>query len=176
MATMKKQAKATAVEKGTFYECVWCGKEGTDSPCYSNSKKSVCGRMVETEKKEFCSVKCHHIYSVETNRRKVIYDIDFANMILADIKEMIAEYIEQGEKLPSRVLQTAKLVNIFKKVLTFIVSGDKLSARKLYDEKKEIVTDCAEDLLADEVWGDLYMFFINRFVEIAELMRDEVSV
>ena len=173
---MKKQAKATAVEKGTFYECVWCGKEGTNAPCYSVTKKVVCGRAVETGNKYFCSDKCQHIHCVEHNRRKLIEGIDFANEGIDKVKDVVAECIQEGIKIPPPILQMAKLINIFKKVLTFIVSGDKPSARKLYDEKKEIVTDYTEDLLADKLWRDMYMFFINRFVELDGLMSDEVSV
>jgi hypothetical protein len=176
MATMKKQAKATAVEKGTFYECVWCGKEGTNAPCYSTTKRVVCGRAVEQGKKYFCSEKCQHISCSEHNRRQMILDIDWANKNLGDIKKIVADFIKEGEKIPLALLQLAKLLNIYKKVLTFIVSGDKSSARKLYDEKKESVTDCTEDLLVDEVWGKLYMFFINRFAELDGMMSDGVSV
>jgi predicted nucleic acid-binding Zn ribbon protein len=176
MATMKKQAKATAVKKGTFYECVWCGKEGTNAPGYSITNKVVCGRVVETGKKYFCSDKCQRIYCSEHNRRKVIEAIDFANEALDKVKNVVADFIEEGDKIKPVLLQTAKLLNIYKKVLTFIVSGDKPSARKLYDEKKAIVTDCAEDLLADEVWGDLYMFFINRFAELDGVMSDDCSI
>jgi len=175
-STMKKQAKATAVEKGTFYECVWCGKEGTNAPCYSDVNKVVCGRMVEQGKKYFCSEKCQYIACTEHNRNEIIKDIDFANKILGDIKKIVTTFIKGGEKIPPLLLQNAKLINIHKKVLTFIVSGDKPSARKLYNEKKEIVTDCAEDLLADESWGKLYMFFINRFAEIDNMLSDECSV
>jgi len=176
MATMKKQAKATAVKKGTFYECFWCGKEGTNAPYYSDVNKVVCGRMVEKGKKYFCSAKCQHISCSEHNRRTVIDCIDFANGALVRIKDAVADLIKEGIKIPPPLLQTAKLINIFKKVLTFLISGDKPSARKLYDEKKEIVTDCTEDLLADKVWGDMYMVFINWFAELDGLMSDEVSV
>ena len=175
MATMKKQAKATAVKKGTFYECVWCGKEGTNAPYYSDVSKVVCGRMVEKGKKYFCSAKCQHISCSEHNRREIIKDIDFTNEVLADTKKIVASFIKEGNKISPSLLQFAKLINIYKKVLTFIVSRDKPSARKLYDEKKAIVTDCAEDLLADKVWGQLYMFFINRFAEVDGVINNDVS-
>ena len=175
MATMKKQAKAKAVEKGTFYECVWCGQEGTNAPYSSTTKRVVCGRAVEQGKKYYCSAKCQHIYCVENNRRKVIAAIDFTNETLDMIKAVVAESIEEGEKINPIVLQCAKLVNIFKKALTLIVSGDKSSARKLYDEKKALITDCAEDMLADKVWGDMYMFFINRFAEVDGMLHDDCS-
>ena len=175
MATMKKHAKATAVKKGTYYECGWCGKEGTNTP-YSSIKKSVvCGRAVEKEKRSFCSAKCQHIDCVESNRREGIAAIDFTNEALDIIKLAVAEYIEKGCKINPVVLQMAKLLNIHKKVLTFIISGDTPSARKLYDEKKAIVTDCAEDVLADEVWGEVYMFFINRFAELDGMMTGDCS-
>ena len=175
MATMKKQAKAKAVEKGTFYECGWCGKEGTNTPYNSISKKVVCGRAVEGATTYFCSAKCQHIYCVEHNRRKVIAAIDFTNEALDMVKDVVAESIKEGEKINPIVLQCAKLINIHKKVLTFIVSGDKSSARKLYDEKKAIVTDCAEDVLADKEWADVYMFFINRFAEVDGMLSGKCS-
>ena len=175
MATMKKQAKATAVKKGTYYECGWCGKEGTNTPYSSTTNGVVCGRLVEEGKTYFCSAKCQHIHCAEHNRRHVIESIDFTNESLDIIKIAVAEYIEKGCKINPVILQMAKLLNIHKKVLTFIVSGDKSSARKLYDEKKTIVTDCAEDVLADEVWGELYMFFINRFAELDGMMTDDCS-
>jgi predicted nucleic acid-binding Zn ribbon protein len=173
---MKKQAKAKAVEKGTFYECGWCGKEGTNAPCGSDVKKVVCGRMVEEGKNYFCSEKCQHIYCGESNRREIIRDIDFANEILDDIKKIVADFIKEGEKISPPLLQMAKLLNIYKKVLTLIISGDKPSARKLYNEKKAIVTDCAEDLLADKVWTQLYMVFINKFAELDELLSNDCSI
>lgn len=176
MATMKKQAKAKAVEKGTFYECVWCGQEGTNAPYSSTTKRVVCGRAVEQGKKYYCSAKCQHIYCVENNRRKVIAAIDFTNEALGMVKNGVAVSINEGEKINSVILQMAKLLNIFKKVLTFIVSGDKSSARKLYDEKKAIVTDCAEDVLADKEWADVYMFFINRFAELDGILASNCSV
>jgi len=176
MTTMKKQAKAKAVEKGTFYECGWCGKEGTNAPCGSDVKKVVCGRMVEEGKNYFCSEKCQNIYCVESNRRILISDIDFANKILGDIKKIVTSFIKEGEKIPPLLLQLAKLLNIFKKVLTFVISGDKPSAQKLYDEKKEIVTDYTEDLLADKVWGDSYMVFINKFAILDEVIGDDVPI
>ena len=175
MATMKKQAKATAVKKGTYYECGWCGKEGTNTPYSSTTNEVVCGRAVEKEKNYFCSEKCRHIYCVERNRRKGIEAIDFTNESLDMVKNIVAEYIEEGDKINPIILQMAKLLNIYKKVLTFIVSGDTPSAQKLYDEKKVIVTDCAEDVLADEVWGEMYMFFINRFAELDGMMSDDCS-
>jgi len=175
MATMKKHAKATAVKKGTFYECFWCGKEGTNAPCYSISKIIVCGRAVEKREKPFCSEKCRHIHCAENNRREVIEAIDFANRGLDKVKNLVADFIKEGDKIPPSVLQFAKLLNIYKKVLTFIISGDKPSARKLYDEKKEIVTDCAEDLLADKIWTKLYMYFIDRFAELNEMMTNDCS-
>ena len=175
MATMKKQAKATAVKKGTYYECGWCGKEGTNTPYNSISKKVVCGRAVEGATTYFCSAKCQHIYCAEHNRREVIESIDFTNESLDMVKDVVAESIKEGEKINPIVLQCAKLINIHKKVLTFIVSGDKSSARKLYDEKKELITDYAEDMLADEVWGEMYMFFINRFAEVDGMLSDDCS-
>ena len=175
MATMKKQAKATAVKKGTFYECGWCGKEGTNTPYSSTTNEVVCGRAVEKEKRSYCSAKCQHIYCVENNRREAIEAIDFANESLDMLKNVVAEYIEKGCKIDPVILQMAKLLNIYKKLWMFIVSGDMPSARKLYDEKKAIVTDCAEDVLADKVWGETYMFFINKFAEFDGVMTKACS-
>ena len=173
---MKKQAKAVAVEKGTFYECSWCGAEGTNAPCSSTRQEIMCGRSVEKETSYFCSAKCQNISCSEQNRRQVISGIDFANEILDDIKKVVADYIKKGVKINPCILQMAKLYNIYKKVMTFIISGDKPSARKLYDEKKAIVTDCAEDLLADKVWEKLYMFFIDKFAELDELLNNDCSI
>ena len=175
-STMKKEAKAEAVAKGTFYECGWCGKEGTDAPYESISRRTVCGRTSKTGTKPFCSEKCRRISCVETNRRIVLEAIDATNMALDIIKTGMAEFIKHGKKIDPVLLQVAKLFNICKKVLTLIVSGDKPSARKLYDEKKATVTDCSEDVLAHEVWSKLYMSFINEFAEIDEMMRDECLV
>jgi predicted nucleic acid-binding Zn ribbon protein len=175
MATMKKQAKATAVKKGTYYECGWCGKEGTNAPCCSSINKVVCGRLVENGKHYFCSAKCQNIYCAESNRREVIECIDYTNEVLDDIKKCMSYSIKHGEKIDPVLLQVTKLTNIYKKVLTLIVSRDKSSARKLYNEKKAIVTDCAEDVLASEEWGELYMFFINRFAELNEMMDDSCA-
>ena len=173
MATMKKAAKAAAVKKGTFYECGWCGKEGTNTPYSSFKTNAVCGRMVGGEKKYFCSAKCQHIHCAESNRRKVIGTIDFTNNSLDIVKIILAASINEGNKIDPVVLQVAKLLNIYKKVATFIVSGDKSSARKLYDEKKAIVTDCAEDVLATEKWADMYMFFLDRFAELDGMLSRE---
>ncbi len=173
---MKKQAKAKAVKKGTFYECAWCGKEGTNAPTYSIMKRVICGRAVEVKKNYFCSDKCHHIDSVETNRRSVIEAIDFANRGLDSLKDVVARQIKDGNKIDPGYLQMGKLLNIIKKVSTFIISGDKPSARKLYDEKKELVTDYTEDLLAHKVLGGVEMSFINMFAEHDEAMSDDVPL
>ena len=175
-STMKKEAKATAVKKGTFYECGWCGKEGTNTAYYTTKKRVICGRMVEQGKEYFCSYKCQHIDCLEHNRRKLIANIDFTNELLDELKKIMADFIKKGDKISPCVLKTAKLLNIFKKVLTFVISGDKPSARKLYEEKKAIVTDYTEDLLADKEWERLYMFFINGFAELDDAMSDGVSV
>ena len=172
MATMKKQAKATAVKKGTFYECHWCGKEGTNAPCSSAKMEVVCGRAVKEDTKYFCSAKCQRTSCVEQNRREGIDSIDFTNRALDVIKIGVAQFIKHGKKIDPVLLQVTKLMNIYKKVLTFIVSGDTPSARKLYDEKKAIITDCTEDVLADDK-GKVYMFFINKFAELDEIMSDD---
>ena len=175
MATMKKAAKAAAVKKGTYYECGWCGKEGTNAPYKSEFMTPVCGRMVAGKTNNFCSKKCRHIVAAEHNRREVITCIDYTNQVLDEIKSSVAYSIKHGEKIDPVLLQVTKLINIYKKVLTFIVSRDKSSARKLYDEKKAIVTDCAEDVLADKEWADVYMFFINRFAEVDGMLSGKCS-
>jgi predicted nucleic acid-binding Zn ribbon protein len=175
MATMKKATKAAAVKKGTYYECGWCGQEGTNARYRSEFMTPVCGRLVAGKTNYFCSKKCRHMVSAEHNRREVIGCIDYTNEVLDTIKSSVAYSIKHGEKIDPVLLQVTKLINIYKKVLTLIVSGDKPSARKLYDEKKAIVTDCAEDVLADEYWAEMYMFFINKFAEVDGMMNDECS-
>jgi len=172
---MKKATKAAAVKKGTYYECGWCGQEGTNAEYSTNSSSVVCGRMVMKKDKSFCSEKCRHIVAAEHNRREVIASIDYTNEALADIKDEVATLIKDGEKIDPVILQIAKLLNIYKKVLTFIVSRDMSSARKLYDEKKAIVTDCAEDVLANQEWAEMYMFFINRFAEVDGMLNGDCS-
>jgi len=175
-STMKKAAKAAAVKKGTFYECGWCGKEGTDSQYTAVDWSVVCGRMVESSGRSYCSAKCQYICAAEHNRDNILDDIEGANEKLDAIKKRVAITLKNGDKISPSLLQTAKLFNIYKKVLILIVSGDKPSARKLYDEKKPIVTDCAEDLLADEAWAESYMPTINKFAEIEGLLDDACSV
>ena len=120
-STMKKQAKATAVKKGTYYECRWCGQEGANAPHNSTQNKVVCGRLVEEESLYFCSVKCQHIYSAEHNRREVIRGIDWTSKALDGLKALVAICIKKGEKIEPVVLQSAKLLNIYKKVFIFIL-------------------------------------------------------
>ena len=174
-STMKKATKAKAVKKGTYYECVWCGKEGTNTPWCSAKMDVVCGRSVKGVSKLFCSEKCQYIYCAEYNRRCLIASIDFTNKTLDDIKRRVTNFIKKGEKVDPVLLQIAKLMNIYKKVATFIVSGDRSSARKLYDEKKAIVTDCAEDVLADKTYENWYMKFIDKFVELDEMISDKYA-
>ena len=176
-STMKKTAKAEAVKKGTFYECGWCGKEGTNAPYYSTSNTVVCGRLLEQGKKTcFCSAKCQDIYCAESNRKAIIADIDWANQSIDAIKQFVADMIKKGRKINPTILQVAKLVNVYKKVATLIVSGDKPSARKLYDEKKDLVTECEEDILADKTYEAGYMKFIDHFAELDAMMRDEYAI
>ena len=175
MATMKKQAKAEAVKKGIFYECGWCGKEGTDSKYTTDRGSVVCGRMVKVVDRSYCSAACQHMACAEHNRASVLGDIEWANEALDAIKDFMAAILKNGDKIPPNLLQIAKLFNIFKKVATLIVSGNKSAARKLYAEKKEIVTDCEEDLLADEHWSDSYMPFINKFAEIEGMLRTDCA-
>jgi hypothetical protein len=175
-STMKKAAKAAAVKKGTFYECGWCGKEGTNSRYTAVDWSVVCGRMVDGAGRSYCSAKCRYMVAAEHNRANILDDIECANERLDSIKKHVAETLKNGDKIPPIILQNAKLINIYKKVLTLIVSGDKPSARKLYDEKKPIVTDCAEDLLANEDWSESYMPTINKFAEIEGLLDGGCSV
>jgi hypothetical protein len=172
-STMKKQAKAKAVKKGTFYECGWCGKEGTNSRFTADKGAVVCGRIVRTADRSYCSDKCQHADCAEHNRDAILGDIEWANEILAVIKQYVTEILQHGDKIPPALLQIAKLFNIFKKVTTLLVSGDKSSARKLYDEKKPIVTDCVEDMLADEDWAETYMPLINKYAGLDGMLRDD---
>ena len=173
-STMKKEAKAKAVAKGTFYECGWCGKEGTDAIYTTDKGSVVCGRMVRKADHSYCSQKCLYMVVAQHNRAELLGCIQWANEALDSIKGYVAEIIADGEKIPPQLLHVAKLFNIYKKVLTLIISGDKPSARKLYDEKKETVTDCAEELLANKGWADSYMPFINKFAEVNEMMGDDM--
>ena len=175
MATMKKATKTAAVKEGTYYECGWCGQEGTNAKYTADSSSVVCGRMVVKKYKSYCSEKCLDIYSLEHNRRQLIAGIDKTNEKISIIKEVVAQTINCGGKIDPVILQIAKLINIYKKVLVLVVSGDKSSARKLYNEKKDIVTDCAEDMLANEEWKELYMPFINRFAELDGLLNGDCS-
>ena len=170
MAMMKKAAKAAAVKKGTYYECGWCGQEGTNSRYESETLESVCGRMVVEKTNYFCSEKCRHIFCVENNRRDAIKEIDRTNDTLDVIKRWVAFYLETDRKIDPVLLKAAKLFNIYKKVMTLIVSGDKPSARKLYDEKKELLTDCAEDMLASKQWEHMYMVILDKFAEVEQLL------
>jgi predicted nucleic acid-binding Zn ribbon protein len=174
-STMKKAAKEAAVKKGTFYECGWCGKEGTDAFYKTERGSVVCGRMVRKEDRSYCSEKCQYVVISQHNRREALACIDYANGFLDMVRKYVAVFIKEGEQIPPQLLQAARLFNIYKKVMTLTVSGDKPSARKLYDEKKETITDQVEELLAsnDGYWSDMYMTFINKFAEVNDMIGQD---
>jgi len=164
------------VKKGTYYECAWCGQEGTNSRYVSENLESVCGRMVAKTTKPFCGAKCRRIFTVEHNRCATIEEIEKANDALDVIKKAIAFCLETDRQIDPVLLQVAKMNNIYKKLMTLIVSGDRSSARKLYDEKKAIITDCAEDILASKQWESMYMSVLNKFAEAESMLDDDFVV
>ena len=175
-STMKKAAKAVAVAEGTFYECAWCGKEGTNTKFSSCKVDSVCGREVITRKLFYCSKNCMLSKMIEDNRRFAIDSIEWANTMIAQFKTHVTQTIKDDDQVDPTMLQIIKIVNILKKVTTLALSGDKPSARKLFEEKKEIITDCAEDVLADADWSDTYIDLLNRIADAKTLLKHDTSL
>jgi len=171
MATMKKQAKAEAVKKGTFYECHWCGEEGTDALYDMNIMRTVCGRAVINRTHRFCSLNCMKIDAAETNRRMVLDEIEWANRMTGDYRVMVTYAIKSGEVIPPIFTQIMKMTNIYKKVLTLRLSGDRLAALKLYTDKKPLITDCVEDVLAHKDLSERYMNWVDRFSRVEGILN-----
>jgi hypothetical protein len=171
-STMKKEAKAKAVKKGTFYECGWCGKEGTDAPYDSFVKRTVCGRSVLDRIERFCSLNCMKVDVVESNRRMALEQIEEMNRITESYRKVVVESVEDGTKIDHAFTQIAKLANIYKKVLTLRVSGDRLGALKLYTDKKATITDCIEDVLADKLYSFWYMDWVDRFSRVEGILDE----
>ena len=167
---MKKATKEKAVAEGTFYECKWCGKEGTNSKYKTTSSKPICGRAVVYKTDTYCSYECGYAETVENNNKIILKRIDWANHVLAMSKQNVADAIKHGLKLHPVILLVAKILNIYKKILTLIISGDKPAAQKLYDEKKATITDCAEDLLADDATASIYMNVLNNFSAVETML------
>jgi len=167
---MKKQAKAEAVKKGTFYECGWCGKEGTDAVYDSNIMRTVCGRAVLHRTIRFCSLNCMKIETAESNRRMVLDEIEWANLMTEGYREIVTCAIETGKVIHPAFTQIMKMTNIYKKVLVLRLSGDRDAALKLYDEKKSIITDCVEDVLAHKDFSEQYMPWVDRFSRVEGLL------
>ena len=174
-STMKKEAKAKAVKKGTFYECHWCGKEGTDARYNSDVKMTVCGRSVINRVDRFCSLNCMKVDVVESNRRMVLEQIESMNHITEGYRKVVVESVEDGTKIDHAFTQIAKLANIYKKVLTLRVSGDRLGALKLYTDKKATITDCIEDVLADKLYSKWYMDWVDRFANVEGILDKQCS-
>jgi hypothetical protein len=170
MATMKKQAKAEAVKKGTFYECHWCGKEGTDALYDLNIMRTVCGRAVINRTHRFCSLNCMKIDAAESNRRMVLNEIEWANRMTGGYRAIVTEAIENGEAIHPTVTQIMKMTNIYKKVLILRLSGDRRAALKLYADKKATITDCVEDVLADKDVSERYMAWVDRFSRVEGIL------
>ena len=165
---MKKEAKATAVKKGTFYECMWCGKEGTNSQYTTTSQTPVCGRMVDGKTYSYCSRACGMAYTKESGRKLILRLNDWATEVIDMCKLDVTEAINAGVKVRPVVLRIAKVINVYKKVLVAIISGDNSTAQKLYDKHKETITDCAEDILADE--DEAYMAVLNKFAGLKTVL------
>jgi len=174
-STMKKAAMEKAVAEGTFYECKWCGKEGTNSQYKTTSSEPICGRAVVCKTDTYCSYECCYADTVETNNKFILERIDWANHLLDMSKEHVADAIKHGLKLHPVILLVAKIMNILKKVLTLIISGDKPAAQKLYDEKKATITDCAEDLLADDATASIYMNVLNNFSSVETMLGSQTT-
>ena len=167
-STMKKEAKANAVKKGTFYECKWCGKEGTNAEYTTPSQKPVCGRMVVVATYSYCSLMCGMACTKESGRKMILRLNDWATEIIDLCKLDVTEAINDGVKVRPVVLRIAKVINVYKKVLVAIISGDNSTAQKLYDKHKETITDCAEDILVDE--DEVYMVVLNKFAGLETML------
>ena len=178
MATMKKATKAAAVAKGTYHECAWCGKEGDDFTHTSTSSKVVCGRAVTLGKAYYCSAECCHIETVETNRRNILERLDWINGVIDNFKKFLTEAVARGVQVPPTTMRIAKIAHILKKVLTLIMTGDKPSAQKVYDENKATITDCEEDILASSPHkaSEVYMVFIDSFAGVETMLKPSTSV
>ena len=178
---MKKAAKAKAVEKGTFYECHWCGKEGTNTKWTSNSYTSICGRRVLDHTNSFCSEKCLDIDTVENNRVAILSHIDYIDACILVYKEAVADAIAAGEKVRPIILTLAKTYKIIRKVLVLIVSKDKTAARELYLAHREFIGNSAEELLeitdgdAGGI-GELYMHILNTCAKIDTYLSEPAYI
>lgn len=180
-STMKKMAKTKAVAEGTFYECGWCGKDGTNTKWTSSSYTSICGRRVLDHTNSFCSEKCRAIQMVENNRVSVLSHIDRIDTCILVYRMAVADAIAAGKKVRPIFLTLAKTDKIIRKVLVLIVSKDKTAARELYLAHREFIGNSAEELLeitdgdAGGI-GEQYMHILNTCAKIDTILSETAYI
>ena len=152
MATRKKAAKAKAVADGTFYECGYCGKEGTNPPVSSNHYTYSCGQRGDPTTTHFCSKPCGRAYINEDNNITWCKDLDAINYAIENYKGLVKMAVEKGEQLPKRIISDLKLFNIKRAMLVLLLQGDRKAVHNLYMEKREVISDALEEI--NDTHGD----------------------
>ena len=152
MATMKKAAKAKAVAGGTFYECGYCGKEGTNAPFSCKEYNYSCGQKGDPKTARFCSKSCARTYIIEGNATSWCKELDELDQRIENYKGVVKMAVECGEQLPKRIISDLKLFKIKRAMLALLLQGDRKAVQNLYKEKREVISDALEEIY--ETYGD----------------------
>ena len=162
MATKMKYAKTKSIYTRTnFYECGLCGlrfKDGSDV-IRARLEETSCGRSVVVKQKYFCSKNCALAYQKENLTEGFKHRIEEVEQRIESTKYYISTFIKSGKPIPKWVLSVSKLQYIQKKLYGYLLEGKLALAYKLFQDKKELMTEELELVL--EANDKLYLKLID---------------
>ena len=143
---MKKAEKAAAVADGTYYECGYCGKEGTNPPYSSRYYTYSCGQKGDPKTTHYCSKPCGRTDFNERNNIMWCKAVDDLDQTIENYKGLVRMAVEEGEQLPKRIISDLKLFKINRAMVVLLLQGDKKAVQNLYMEKREVISDALEEI------------------------------
>ena len=155
----------------TKYTCEVCGRK-TKTPVQDETTEYSCGQSLPATITYTCSLKCSHDWELTNRTRDTLANIDKLSERIDLAKDCIAEAIADKAQIPKVLLSIVRLYKIEKALFTLIVSEDYKSAHNLYEQKKEIMSDALEDILADEVLSGRYVKECNIVKLLADIIED----
>ena len=162
MATKVKYAKTKSIYSRTnFYECGLCGlrfKDGSDV-IRARLEETSCGRSVVKKHKYFCSKNCALSYQKQNLNEGFNHRVEEIQERIESTKYYISTFIKRGKPIPKWVLSVSKLQYIQKRVYEYLLDNKLALAYKLYQDKKELITEELEIVLGEN--DKLYLKLID---------------
>ena len=161
MPTGKKKTYASQHRRKDILECSLCGLRFKDNGnvIQAEEKEISCGRAVVVKERYFCSKNCALCYQKEHHNIELISRIEMCEERIESTKQYISTFIKEGKPIPKWVLSVSKLQYIQKKVYGYLFEKKLALAYKLYNDKKEQITEELEIIL--EKCDKLYLKMID---------------